>query len=889
LLSLGAAGSPARAKAADVKVAITSKSQAAVLDSGRLAVKVRANRKATVKLGARHGGKAVSASRRVRLSSGDRERLGLRLSNRGKRMLGSCGAQTITLRGMYGSRGKRRTATDRARLKRDPSRCEIHVEAPDADRCDPIDRAHCLLPFPNDYYTRPDPSTPTELRVDLAQESMPVNVDGLSAFTPEFNRNDGFSPNNTIMARVPGIEDPAAFRANRLVPQVNIGAYDNPGQRVVLINADSGERHPIWAEVDMVPDAPGDRALLIHPAAALDYGTRYIVALRNLRSESGERLRPNRVFRAYRERLGTDNAAVEARRPEMERIFDELGEAGIERGNLHVAWEFTVASQANLTGRLVAMRDDAFAQLGDTDLDDGEVQGVSPPVTITGETEYLPCDSDGEPECTLDSPTPESNYGFKKVTGTITVPCYMDAPGAAYNPADPDTPCAAGSRLHYEGGSETPSQNGDATWEAPFTCVIPRTAKGADEMATGMPGIYFGHGLLQNHRIVEQLGLFPAALEGVACGSDWIGLSAVDPITGDPYPGNDLTTYLLNMIGLKRDLSLFSALPDRSQQGYINALYLARAMAAPDGLGAEPEFEGPGSQSALDIDPDDTTAGLGYYGVSLGGIFGGATTAVAPDWERAVLSVPGMGFTTLLSRSTQFNQFLPAIYGAYPDELARQVGISALQLLWDRGEPSAYVHGMLDGRFGAPEHRVMLHEAFGDHQVANVQTETLGRSLGAAVRTPAVTTERLNSREYLFSDVAKPFYTPAQALIDSADLNVPGGFETNASLFTIDTGVIRAGPGGAGFVGTNPNLDWNIAPVDATTTEENDGLDPHEPAATSPAAQQLAIPFLLGQGVYDACVSEAPGPMDMPPWPVPYTGTPAPCTAPPLHEPGQGS
>ena len=376
-------------------MAVTSKSQAAVLDSGRLEVKVRANRRVTVRLGARQGGKAVSASRRVRLSSGSRKRLGLPLSNRGERMLGSCGAQTITLRGTYESRGKRRTATDRARLKRDPSRCEIHVEAPDADRCDPIDRAHCLLPFPNDYYTRPDPSTPTELRVDLAQESMPVNVDGLSAFTPEFNRNDGFSPNNTIMARVPGIEDPAAFRANRLVPQVNIGAYDNPGQRVVLINADSGERHPIWAEVDMVPDAPGDRALLIHPAVALDYGTRYIVALRNLRSESGERLRPNRVFRAYRERLGTDNAAVEARRPEMERIFDELGEAGIERGNLHVAWEFTVASQANLTGRLVAMRDDAFAQLGDTDLDDGEVQGVSPPVTVTGETEYLPCDSDG--------------------------------------------------------------------------------------------------------------------------------------------------------------------------------------------------------------------------------------------------------------------------------------------------------------------------------------------------------------------------------------------------------------------------------------------------------------------------------------------------------------
>ncbi len=889
LLSLSAPVSFAHGKAVKVRVAVASKAQADVLESGRLDVTVRANRRATVKMKAHLGRKAVSGARRVRLPSGGKKGLGLSLSDRGERLLGSCGAQTVKLGGTYESRGRRRTATDRGRLRKDQSRCEIHVEAPDADRCDPIDRAHCLVPFPNDYYTTPEESAPTGLRVDLAQESMPVNVDGLSAFSPELNRNDGFSPNNTIMARVPGIEGPAAFRANRLVPQMNIGAYDNPGQRAVLINAESGERHPIWAEVDMVPTAPGDRALLIHPAVALDYGTRYIVALRNLRSESGDRLRPNRVFRAYRDRLRTDNAAVEARRPEMERIFDELGAAGVERGNLYVAWDFTVASQANLTGRLVAMRDDAFAQLGDSDLEDGEVQGDSPPVTITGETEYLPCDSDGEPECALDSPTPESNYGFKKVTGTITVPCYMDAPGAGYNPFDPNTPCAAGSRLHYEDGSETPSQNGDATWEAPFTCVIPRTEKGADEMATGMPGIYFGHGLLQNHRIVEQLGLFPASLEGVACGSDWIGLSAVDPITGDPYPGNDLSTYLANMIGLKRDLSLFSALPDRSQQGYINALYLARAMAAPDGLGDEPEFEGPGGEPALAIDPEDTAAGLAYYGVSLGGIFGGATTAVAPDWERAVLSVPGMGFTTLLSRSTQFNQFLPAIYGAYPDELARQIGISALQLLWDRGEPSSYVHGMLDGRFGVPEHQVMLHEAFGDHQVANVQTETLGRTLGAAVRTPTVTTDRLNSREYLFSDVAKPFYTPGQALIDSSDLNVPGGFETNASLFTIDTGVIRAGPGGAGFVGTNPNLDWNVAPVDATTTEENDGLDPHEPAATSPVAQQLAIPFLLGQGIYDACVSEAPASTDMPPWPVPYSGTAAPCSAPPLHEPGQGS
>ncbi|HSI81209.1 MAG TPA: hypothetical protein VK919_11235, partial [Solirubrobacterales bacterium] len=108
------------------------------------------------------------------------------------------------------------------------------------------------------------------------------------------------------------------------------------------------------------------------------------------------------------------------------------------------------------------------------------------------------------------------------------------------------------------------------------------------------------------------------------------------------------------------------------------------------------------------------------------------------------------------------------------------------------------------------------------------------------------------------------------------------------TIFTLDTGPISPTPP---FVGTNPNPDWNIAPVGRTTgpgAQPNDGLDPHEPAATSPAAQQMAIPFLLGLGTYDACVDEAPGPDEMPPWDVPYSGEPEPCSAPPVHSPGQG-
>ena len=54
----------------------------------------------------------------------------------------------------------------------------------------------------------------------------------------------------------------------------------------------------------------------------------------------------------------------------MERIFRDLRRADIPRRNLYLAWDFTVGSERNLTGRMTAIRDDAFARLGDTDLAD---------------------------------------------------------------------------------------------------------------------------------------------------------------------------------------------------------------------------------------------------------------------------------------------------------------------------------------------------------------------------------------------------------------------------------------------------------------------------------------------------------------------------------------
>jgi hypothetical protein len=49
------------------------------------------------------------------------------------------------------------------------------VDVKNADRCDFLDPAHCLYPFPNDHFTIADPTTDTGRRVALNDASMPVN------------------------------------------------------------------------------------------------------------------------------------------------------------------------------------------------------------------------------------------------------------------------------------------------------------------------------------------------------------------------------------------------------------------------------------------------------------------------------------------------------------------------------------------------------------------------------------------------------------------------------------------------------------------------------------------------------------------------------------------
>ncbi len=55
-----------------------------------------------------------------------------------------------------------------------------------------------------------------------------------------------------------------------------------------------------------------------------------------------------------------------------------------------------------------------------------------------------------------------------------------------------------------------------------------------------------------------------------------------------------------------------------------------------------------------------------WDGNSQGAILGGAVTAVAQDWTKAVLGVGGMGYSTLLQRSVDFDRSARSCASAIP-------------------------------------------------------------------------------------------------------------------------------------------------------------------------------------------------------------------------------
>jgi hypothetical protein len=709
---------------------VTSTVQSEILNSG--AITVRGGKGSVTVSGA---GQPLTQSGNVTPGGS----ANLPLTDQGRNLLNGCSVDSLTAtttgkvtkgkkkKGKGKKKGKKPkkrtvTVTSSAPLTRDLGVCSVPSEDPtpkpyvgppidtaNAERCDFLDPRVCLQPWPNDYFTVEDPDTDTGRRLNISTDSTPKSngpddadpSDDLPIDTTDINRADGFSPGNPIIVKVPQVQTQQAFDNTGFVPINDLRKYDDDNQPAVVINTDTGDRQPIWVEVDhnpLEPDASGNvenSNIIIRPARNFDEGGHYIVALRNLRDAQDNPVEPPVPFRVYRDRLTTNQAAVEDRRPHMEEIFSELQDAGVARSNLYMAWDFTVASERSLSSRALTIRDDALDRLGDTTPGDGIVQGDAPGFTVNTTT-----------------PNPNANT-LRRVDGVLEdVPCYLDQNG-----------CPTGSKFSFD-------SNGELTWDpaftvdVPFRCTIPNSVDGGTSVDPAKPGTY-GHGLLGAHTQVNGQERLANEDNSMWCAVDWAGFST-----------EDLPTVIQSL----SDMSNFSKLTDRMQQGFVNFLYLGRALLHPDGFSTDAAFQ---YDAGSGLEPVIDTSELYFEGISQGGIMGGALTALSPDFTRSVLNVTGMNYSTLLRRSVDSDEYFKipglGLYANYPNELERPLLLSLMQLLWDRGEANGYAHHLTDDPLpNTPEHQVLLQLAVGDHQVSNVTAEVEARTAGIPVHQPAL-------------------------------------------------------------------------------------------------------------------------------------------------------
>jgi hypothetical protein len=175
----------------------------------------------------------------------------------------------------------------------------------------------------------------------------------------------------------------------------------------------------------------------------------------------------------------------------------------------------------------------------------------------------------------------------------------------------------------------------------------------------------------------------------------------------------------------------FNTVADRLQQGVLNQIFLGRLMTRKGGLADDKVFHRADGSAIVD------RTHLDYDGNSQGGIMGAMLAAVSPDIERAALGVTGINYSLLLPRSVDFDTYEAVFKPAYPNDLDRVLILSAVQMLWDRGEGGGYVQHLTSNAYpNTQAKQVLLDVAFGDHQVTPLSALIEARTIGATVHQP---------------------------------------------------------------------------------------------------------------------------------------------------------
>ena len=526
----------------------------------------------------------------------------------------------------------------------------------------------CALPWPSSLYLKEDSTRKTGYTLQFGNRSLPENKQSVAIDPAPYRKRDGYSVGTPILLTIPGL-DLSAFASESSIEKSL--ASDAP-LLLLEVTAAGAKRIPYWIESDQYDQESSQPTLFVRPAQILKEATRYVVALRTIKDRAGKTIPPSPAFARLRDGNTANIAALKDRQARFDKTFQLLEGQGIPRSSLTLAWEFVTASSESMHSDLLAMRDDALANVG----------GKGPELVVEKVTEYAKT-NDG-------TGRPVDEYIGLELQGSFEVPNYLE--NAKIGGFD-------GSQIHRD-GKELPRAQG--TRKPHFWVRIPHNALG------GVPHglVMYGHGLLNAGDEVDAgyNGKIANDHKLIFFATNLLGMCEDDAIP---------------LLSILSELSRFRSLTDRLHQGMTEWVLLARAMR--ERLADLPIVQ----SKKIQVNKSE----LFYSGISQGGIFGGTFMAVTPDMTYGHLGVPGNNYNTLLQRSTDFNQFIPVLSSAYPDPVNQNVALAAIQLLWDSTDPVSHLRHITAEPFpGNKPHYVLLAPARGDYQVAVVTNENTVRS-----------------------------------------------------------------------------------------------------------------------------------------------------------------
>jgi hypothetical protein len=308
----------------------------------------------------------------------------------------------------------------------------------------------------------------------------------------------------------------------------------------------------------------------------------------------------------------------------------------------------------------------------------------------------------------IDNPNPHIR---RRILGTMHAPLFLDA-------ARPN-----GKMVLDDDG--LPRQNGLGDFD--FLVQIPNSA------VNGTPGAILqnGHGLLGKKEEGEDgyMATICDQKNYVEIAVDLFGFASPDvpPIVN----------------AISSDIAAFAHVVERQQQGMVNQLLAMRMMKGR--LYKDPMVQFNGVSA---IDPTHTY----YRGDSQGGIMGTTYMAISTDVTRGLLGEPGVPYSILLNRSSDFDTYFGVIRAVTESAFDIQLLLGAVQMLWDGSEPDGYVPYITENTLpNTPSHNVLLAIAIGDHQVTPLGAHIIARAVGAKNMKP------VNRELFGIDDADAPF------------------------------------------------------------------------------------------------------------------------------------